>query len=361
MAKKTLGFEELQWTCPNCGGNNPGPEKACVQCGAPQPEDVEFKQAKGAKLTQNEAIMDRIKAGPDIHCPYCQARNRGNAQVCTQCGGDLVGGEKRESGKVLGAYQDKPAGQVACPNCGTDNLETDATCSQCGASLKQTQAEPVPPATSAQPVPAGPARKMPVGIIIALVVFCVLAGAAIFFLTRTEAVAGTVQQVGWERSIAVEGLVPVEHKDWQDQVPAEAEIQGCQQEERSVESEPQPNAEEVCGTPYSVDTGSGYAEVVQDCEYHVYDDYCTYTLQEWAVVDTATLSGEGFDPKWPDPVLTSEQRLGQSSETYLVIFDTDQGDLVYNLSDFIVFQQFQTGTRWNLEVNKLGGVVSVSP
>ena len=361
MAKKTLGYEELQWTCPNCGGNNPGPQKTCGQCGAPQPDDVEFKQVKGAALTQDEAVASRVKAGPDIHCPYCHARNRGDAQVCTQCGGDLVTGERRQAGKVLGAYQDRPVGKVACPNCGAENLETAATCVQCGASLQPIEAQPSHPATPARPASTSASRKIPVGLIIALVAICVLAAAAIFFLTRTEAVVGRVEQVGWERSIAIEGLVPVEHQDWQDRIPAEAEIRGCQQEVRSVVSEPQPNAQEVCGTPYSVDTGSGYAEVVQDCEYHVYDDYCTYSVLEWAVVDTVTLSGEGFSAQWPDPVLSTEQRLGQESETYSVTFDTDQGNLDYSLSDYTVFQQFQIGTRWNLEVNSFGGVVSVEP
>lgn len=361
MARKTLGYEELQWICPNCGGNNPGPQKTCGQCGAPQPDDVEFRQVKGAALTQDEEVTSRVEAGPDIHCPYCQARNRGDAQVCTQCGGDLATGERRQSGQVLGAYQDRPAGKIACPNCGTENLETATTCVQCGAGLQAKPVSPVRQTTTAQAAPASSSRKMPVGLIIALVALCVLAVAAIFTLTRTEAVAGQVEQVGWERSIAIEGLVPVEHQDWQDQIPAEAEIRGCQQEVRSVVNEPQPNAEEVCGTPYSVDTGSGYAEVVQDCEYHVYDDHCTYTVLEWNVVDTATLSGEGFGALWPDPVLTTEQRLGQERETYLVTFDTEQGNLVYSLSDYTVFQQFQIGTRWNLEVNSFGGVVSVEP
>ena len=45
MARKELGHIELQWTCPNCNGINPGPEKHCLNCGAPQPEDVEFEQA----------------------------------------------------------------------------------------------------------------------------------------------------------------------------------------------------------------------------------------------------------------------------------------------------------------------------
>ena len=74
MARKTLGYEELQWTCPNCTRVNPGLEKTCGPCGAPQPDDVKFEQAKGAKLRQDEEIKERVKAGADIHCPYCGAR-----------------------------------------------------------------------------------------------------------------------------------------------------------------------------------------------------------------------------------------------------------------------------------------------
>jgi len=104
MAKKTLGYEELQWTCPNCDGINPGPEKTCGNCGAPQPDDVKFEQAVRSELLQDEEAIARAKAGPDIHCPYCEARNPGNAQNCSQCGGDLVGGEQRTSGEVVGAF-----------------------------------------------------------------------------------------------------------------------------------------------------------------------------------------------------------------------------------------------------------------
>ena len=50
MAKKKLGYVELEWTCPNCGTRNPGPEQSCVNCGSPQPDDVHFEQARSAAL-----------------------------------------------------------------------------------------------------------------------------------------------------------------------------------------------------------------------------------------------------------------------------------------------------------------------
>jgi len=365
MTKKKLGFVELQWICPNCGGINPGPEKTCIQCGAPQPEDVEFEQVKGGELIQDEKVAARVQAGPDIHCPYCEARNPGDAQTCSQCGGDLVAGERRKQGQVLGAYSITPVGKVACPHCGAENPETAKACSQCGGSMHISKDDrQVAQPARAVPQKAAPdkRKRLPVGLIMLIVVFCVAAAAAvIFFAMRTEAVTGTVESVGWERTIAIEGLVPVEYRDWRDQAPSDAQILSCEQEVRSVEAEPQPNSEEVCGTPYSVDTGSGYAEVVQDCDYHVYDDFCTYTVIEWAEVDTVTFSGNDFSPDWSDPVISADQRLGAETESYAIYFGTDQGDLTYSIRDYESFQKFQIGSRWNLEVNTFGNVVSASP
>jgi ribosomal protein L40E len=364
MTKKSLGYVELQWTCPNCGGINPGPEKVCGQCGVPQPDDVEFEQVKGAELTQDEAVAARVKAGPDIHCPYCGARNLGDAETCTQCGGDLVEGERREGGKVLGAYKEEAVGNLPCPHCGAENPENAKTCSQCGGSMAiregkrdiSAQAHDISKRTDPKK-----AKRRPIGLIIILVLVCLAAAVFIFLSMRTEAVTGTVAGVGWERWVSIEGLQPVKYSDWRDQIPSDAEILSCDQEVRSVEGEPQPNSEEVCGTPYSEDTGSGYAEVVQDCEYHVYDDYCTYSVIEWAEIDTVSLSGNDFSQKWPDPVLSTEQRLGEGSETYTIYFDTNDDDYTYSVSDYETFQQFQVGTEWNLEINTFGNVVSVEP
>ncbi|MFN2236334.1 MAG: zinc-ribbon domain-containing protein [Anaerolineales bacterium] len=359
MAKKTLGYEELQWTCPNCGGINPGPQNTCESCGAPQPDDVKFEQAPRGELLEDQEAIQRAQAGPDIHCPYCGARNPGSAQTCVQCGGDLVEGQKRASGEVLGAFKSGPAQIITCPHCGAQNPDTARTCSGCGGSLKIEKEEP--------PKPAAPAKSQgkprASAVVIAIVALVCLLGAALlwFIFFRSQDVRATVTGVGWERQVEVQGLVPVEYSDWLDQIPAEGDILSCQQDVRSVEDQPQPNSEEVCGTPYSVDTGSGYAEVVQDCEYHVYDDYCTYTLIEWALVDTVSLTGNDFNPIWPDPSLGADQQLGAQSETYSVYFDDGGNNYTYDTSDMQEWQQYEIGSHWNLEVNTIGGVLSVEP
>ena len=359
MVKKTVGYVKLEWTCPRCGTRNPGPQKFCNGCGAPQPEDVVFEQPAQERLIEDKAELARAKAGPDVHCPYCGARNPAGAKFCGACGGDLAGAQARQSGRVLGAYRAAAAAPITCPSCGTQNPADALACSQCGSALARPSSDE--PAAGAK-TPARPAAKLPlIGLVIGGVVLCVVAVLALFLLTRTEDLQGQVQGVEWTRSIAVEALGPVQLEDWRDELPADAQAETCSLKFRSTSDEPEPIATEVCGTPYTLDTGGGYGEVVQDCSYQVYDDWCEYTAQEWHTVDTLTASGSNLDPHWPEVSLAGATRAGEESETYRVILETPDGTYQYTPTDLAEFSQFLPGSEWILRVNSLNAVVSVEP
>jgi len=356
MTRKELGHVELQWTCPNCGGINPGPEKTCGSCGAPQPTDVEFDLTPHQELITDESVKEKVEAGTDVHCPYCGTRNSAGVEVCVQCGGDLVEGFKRETGEVLGAYETGPVVQVECPHCGAENPETAKSCSQGGGSMHIEEQIPEPAAEDKPKTKKG----APILMILVLLLICGALAVCLMLYLKTDELTGTVQGVNWERSVPVLALVPVEHSSWQDQVPNNATIQYCRDEVRSVQANPAPNSRELCADPYTVDTGTGYGEVVQDCEYHVYDRYCTFSTQEWGQVDVVTLSGSDYLPIWPDPTLETGQRLGdQWSETYLIYYDAGGQNYTYTTSDMELFEMSQVGSQWNLKVNSFGGLVSV--
>jgi ribosomal protein L40E len=361
MARKKIGDVELQWTCPNCNGLNPGSASFCQSCGAAQPTDVEFHLPERQELLTDEAKIERAAAGPDIHCPYCGTRNPAGSPECSQCGGDLTTGEVRKSGQVLGAFESRPAGTVICRNCGSENPDQALKCAHCGASLApepEVKAPVAPPA--AAPASRGASPLLIAGLVLVAVVIC---GALVFMLLRgaqTENLQATVNQVQWELAIPVEALVVVERTDWRDQVPASADINQCEPQVREVRDNPAPNAVEVCGTPYTVDSGGGFAEVVQDCVYEVYDDYCSYAIQEWQQVDLAVARGQDFSPRWPAPSLQSGERLGDTrQETYIVVFDTGAETYSYQPQNFEDFTDFQPGSTWTLVVNGFGDVVSV--
>ncbi len=359
MVKKTVGYVKLEWTCPRCATRNPGPNKFCTACGAPQPEDVQFEQAAQEKLIEDEAELARAKAGPDIHCPYCGSRNPGGAKFCGACGGDLAGGQARQAGRVVGAFRSGPAASVVCPACGTQNPGDALACTNCGTALPKSATPAAAPA--ARPA-ARVGRKLPViGIVLGAVVLCVLAVGAILLLGRTEDLQGQVLGRQWTRSVTIEELGPVQLQDWRDELPSGAQAQSCELKYRTTSDEPAAVSTEVCGTPYTVDTGGGYGEVVQDCTYEVYDEWCEYTAQEWHMVNTATSSGSDLNPAWPQLTLSESQRAGDESETYEVTFQTPQGVYEYTPTDVAEYAQFETGSDWILRVNALNAVVSVEP
>ena len=365
MVKKTLGYVELEWTCTQCGTRNPGGKKMCASCGAPQPEKVAFHQAAEEKLLTDEDEIAHAKAGPDVHCAFCGARNRADAKECTQCGADLTSATARESGRVLGAFRDRPAQPVNCPNCGTPNPANAYKCSQCGARLPRTKRpKPASPKTASSEK-ARPQRKgLRVGLIAGgafALLACVILFAILLPRTPAQEVTGTVQGLSWSRSIEIEGLHEVSHEAWRDSIPSDAQLGRCTQKVHHTQDDPAPGAKEVCGTPYVVDTGTGHGEVVQDCQYEVYADWCTYTTQEWAKVDVVTVEGDATSPRWPDPILNAQQRLGDRDESYQVYFDTGQEVVTYRTSDPDAFNQYPIGSTWLLRVNARGAASPIEP
>jgi len=359
MTKKSLGYVELEWSCPNCGSRNSGREKVCTNCGAPQPEDVEFEQPAEEKIIEDATVIERAKIGPDIHCAYCGTRNPGDASHCSRCGADLTEGIARQSGDVLGAHQNEPASDVKCEYCGTMNSGTAHQCKNCGVTLQLGKSSQIQPKSK---VPTKQSSKISKVIIIAagvvLAIACIL---LLILLNRTEDVVAQVDNLSWERQIVILGLAPASYKAWRDEIPQEADLGMCRQEHRYTSDIPEPNSTEVCGTPYTVDTGSGFGEVAQDCEYMVYDDLCDYTVMELQPADLLELKGTDLNPQWPALRLGTDQQEGEHKESYRIVFSADGELFTYSTTDPEEYQNFLPGSNWKLKVNQLGGVNEVEP
>ncbi len=356
MAKQSLGHVELEWVCPFCNTRNAGRAKVCNNCGAAQPKDVQFQQAAEDKIVTDESALEAIQAGPDIHCPFCGTRNPGNALKCSRCGGDLTGGERREAGQVLGAKQTKPAPDIACEYCGTMNKATNVKCTNCSSPLHK--------AARPQPAPAAPVKMNPTWLILGGLILLVICGAIAFFVMRgvqTETQVARVSDVNWTRSIVVLGLAPISRSDWADQIPSDADVGSCSERERGRSAFPTDNSEQICGTPYVVDQGTGFGEMVQDCEYIVYDDYCSYTTIELQPVGVVEESGSNLNPFWPQTRLEQDQQFGERNETYEITFTVDGEEVVYETTNSDAFAQFQPGSEWALEINGFGDIVDIQP
>lgn len=356
MTEKTLGYVELEWTCKRCGTVNPGTEKTCTSCGAAMADQDQFDLPAQQELISDPEKLARAEKGPDVHCPYCGTRNLADAVICSQCGADLKEARARQKDQVLGAYSSQAAADIICPSCGTPNRPNASRCTNCAGSLA---GERRSPATATMPDAQDARKPNRVMLIIGAVVLAVLCLGAVLFLilgARTEAQPAVVQSVLWERNIAVVEQQPVERQDWKDQIPDEAQTGTCRLEYRYTQPDPAPGAEEVCGTPYTVDQGSGIAKVVQDCEYRIYDEWCDYTLLEWVVADTFTAQGSDMDPLWPAVSPAAGQREGERQEEYVIVFQSGGEAYTYRTSDPAEFSRYEPGSEWTLEVNTFGAI-----
>ncbi len=349
--KESKGFVQLEWVCPNCSVRNPGSVKTCESCGAPQPENVKFQRASEEKIVTDEKLVQAAKAGADIHCGFCGTRNPGNAVTCSQCGADLKEGKAREAGQILQAAPTPPK-VVTCSNCNAENPGTAKTCVQCGAPLPKIAASaPAQTAPAAKPVQTAavqPKKKTNwflFGGIAAFLMICCVA-VIMMFVLPSKSVQGTVADVYWQTSVPVQEVQAVNHSNERGSAPSGAYNVSCYDD-----------SQEVCEEK-TVDQGNGFAEVVQECHTET-QQYCSYTVDEWTTIQTYDLSGNDLNPVYESPSYSSDQRLGNSSETLTVTFSTPDGQETYTPGSVNEFQQFQIGSVWTLKMNALGGVVSV--
>jgi membrane protease subunit (stomatin/prohibitin family) len=346
--RRTLGYVENEWTCPNCSTRNKGSVKSCSNCGAPQPENVQFELPSEQNFVKEEAAVNAAMAGADIHCGFCGTRNIATADTCSQCGGDLKEGKAREAGRQMQAPPAAPK-VVKCTNCGTENPGSNSNCSNCGAALPKTQlAQPISP-KPAKPIVKPAAKKktnwLLIGGVLAFVAMCCVALGALL-LIPTKSVDGTVTSVHWQTDVPVQEIQAIDYSDEAGSPPSDAYNVSCHDE-----------SEDVC-EQYTVDKGNGYSEVVEECHTET-QQYCSYTVDEWRTIQTYTLEGNDLQPIYDSPSYASDQRLGDKSEELTVTFITEDGTETYSPTTITEFQKFVVGTVWTLKLNALGGVVGV--
>ncbi len=346
-SKQTLGYVQLEWTCPNCNTRNKGGVKTCTNCGAPQPENVQFERAADEKLISEAEAAKTGSIGPDIHCGFCGTRNPGNAVTCSQCGGNLKEGKARAAGRELQAAA-APT-MVICTNCGAENSSAKTMCEKCGSPLPRTAA----PASVSTPMggnvsAAKPAKKINWlvlgGIAGALLLCCVIG--IFLFAFPSKTVQGTVADVSWQTSVPLQEQREVRHNDEQGSAPSDAYDVSCHTETKNV-----------C-VQKTIDQGNGYGKVVEEC-HDESTNYCSYTVTEWQTIQTFTLDGTDLFPQYSSPSIGTGQRTGSPSETLTVVFTSTNGQITYKPGSVTEFQQFTPGSTWTLKLNALGGVVSV--
>ncbi|HEY4057442.1 MAG TPA: hypothetical protein VGM39_12580, partial [Kofleriaceae bacterium] len=181
----------------------------------------------------------------------------------------------------------------------------------------------------------------------------------IFFRTKIATVKVTGHR--WEDIIRVEQWGPVQHEDWRDHVPVRAMDATCYQKQRSTRKVD--TGRQSCTTSKS-DNGDGTFEKKQNCstvyrDEPVYDDWCTYHLDEWHQIDKLSASGSNMSPTWPPtdlPTTASEaygsRRQGEHVQTLTLDFGKDNCDVKE-----AIWRKYADGKNYELAVRARSGDV----
>jgi hypothetical protein len=185
------------------------------------------------------------------------------------------------------------------------------------------------------------------GILAALAVCCVVIGALFFFPSKS--VRATVVDVHWQTSVPLQAIRAVDYNNEPGSPPSDAYDVSCRDD-----------SHDVCEQK-TIDKGNGYSEVVEDCHTET-QQYCSYTVDEWATIQTYPMEGNDLRPVYESPNVSSGQRLGDTSEDLTVTFSTPNGGQeTYSPGTVSEYQQFTVGSTWTLKMNAVGSVISVEP
>jgi len=69
--RRTVGYIQNEWTCPNCGTRNKGGNKTCENCGAPQPENVQFELPSEQKIVTDEKVLTHLGILQNVKKTMC--------------------------------------------------------------------------------------------------------------------------------------------------------------------------------------------------------------------------------------------------------------------------------------------------
>lgn len=339
-----LGTYEMVWDCKYCGTQSlpARTHKFCPNCGAAQ----DPKSRRFPSDDEKKAVENYVNHGADVICAACSTPNSAEAKFCQQCGASLEGAEKVKAvDSQVRAEREKFAAQA----------KRDVSGEEFQADLQK--AGVVQTATAAKNAASSRTTLILIGVA-ALVVVAVLVA---IFWRRT---ASTIL-VGheWERSISVEQFSPVPGGTWCDSMPFGAYNISRDQRQRSSRQVPDGEDCQV----RRVDNSDGTFSEQRECttryvEEPIYDDYCSFTTNQWVFVRAEKQTGSSVSdtPRWPQLSLNTGsclgcEREGGRDETYTLVLQSSD-DKTYRCNvDFDHWQQAQEQTDWSLQVSVVTG------
>lgn len=357
---------ELLWRCSFCSAENKGRDKLCKNCQGPRkatdldyyPERVDFD----ARVT-DERLIRHAKAGPDWSCRYCNSSQRRSDGECARCGvGQTVGENPPERIRSVA-----PTAQSVKTNVITNPPKGSRT-------------EHV--------------RFLPfiVGGVALLLILTVG-----YLMFRTKDVTATVQDVKWEHTSRIERFTVIREEGFEpsgdsfdltklgtryhhtEKVKIGQHQETYLDEKDTYQCGKMP---QVCAPkPICTKNNNGFATCKDDCtgggpkfcprkKQRSVDDYrdepryfpyFAWSVWRWTFNRELHERGATTKTRWPNttppqPLARGEEEREHRSASYTVLFGRDSTTWNYHPSSVEEFGEYESGKRFHLKVNGVGGV-----
>lgn len=350
-------FVEMVWSCPACKADNRGHDLVCATCGRPKTSSDEDRMPSALLPVADPAKLAEAAAGPNWRCPYCQSEERDARGECARCGGE----------------------RTAEP----------------GAPARASRSVTIPPPPPPPPGDATfverflPDRFPVLSAMLATVVIGLLVAGAWWLFAPTERdvrVAGT----HWTWTVVLRERHVLQGEGWRSGAPWGAYNLACVSRQRGTEdchahdcrchsvshSEPYDcDCHEACHEHCS-SGHNGYARCRERCHLRcstcyrplpsttecdtcydqcpVYADWCSYTYEQWDVVNDATLRGTDHAPQRPALVAVDANHRTEDDLGFDVDFRGRDGAWSYRPANQTDYDRFTSGARWRVETNRAG-------
>lgn len=341
------GTYQMLWSCEYCDTQKllALTHKHCPVCGAVQSAERRYYPEEGDEVS----VAEHVFSGADVACRACDAPNSVQSRFCGSCGSDLEGAEQ----VVARAAQAVNEGE---------RFATDSAKFAHAEHRQRALDQEADRKAAMAGVHGGGGATHNHGsrfvvLISGVVGLVVVLGLLCFGLNWILKKEVSVEAVGheWVRSIDIEEYQTVRERAWRENAPVGGRRVSCTEK---VQSHKKVRDGETCRN-VRTDQGDGTFKKQKECtpnykEVPVHGSWCTFELERWIVVDTASSQGGREDERrWPNVALVRNgvcvgcQREGPRREVLTVQFkDSQKGDSYEAVCSLSQWEGVVVGTRY---------------
>ena len=402
---------EMLWDCKKCGHKgNKGRDIECSQCGFNKTEDTEYSMPEGYKTapgSQDPELINLADSGANYVCDYCHSESRaGSFDVCPECHAPRI--DVPVEGHVAIFNPSTPPKNERTPD---ERLEEDLMQEVERQEAQRKRYQDAQPQEFVSGTSLFHPLKNFLVVLVGIMSLALLVSVGVWLFSSKETEA-RVTKTQWSRFVSIARKTVKRGNDWRsmmhveaynttcfpkkkgekkcnpykcnphtvfdkchcreencrdancenyDCVPQQNGTAKCKQRcDRVCDERPEKKCDRVCDEVCEQCPRTEHDTCYQTCD--VIEDFCSYTYDDWGIVDIAETKGNDHEIFWP-PLAPrgSDERIANKWEKYSVSFQSIEGKNYTIQVSETEYHRFRVEEVWKVKVSRAGGLTPVSP